>query len=287
MTAGCSPLPAGTLIERAIALLHTEPADSRVIGREVLGIPRAPDLVFERMAVALLQPDPRVRRLPDGRWDLVRDAANSPALRDCTFAVVDVETTGSRPAGPDRITEIAIVLVHGGSVTPVLDTLVNPERPIPPVVTRLTRITQADVRDKPVFAEIADEVTRELAGRVFVAHNVRFDWGFVAGGLRRTRDVVLDGPRICTVRLARRLIPGLKSRGLDSVARYFGVEIARRHRAGGDALATAEVLVRLLERAEERGVRTLRELQQLGPRQPRKRRRSRSGRSLPRSLEDA
>jgi DNA polymerase-3 subunit epsilon len=161
-----------------------------------------------------------------------------------------------------------------------LEALVNPERPIPQFVSSLTRITDEMVRDRPAFRDIADDVLAALAGRVFVAHNVRFDWGFLASEVRRARDLELEGPKLCTVRLARRLLPGLKSRGLDSVAAFLGVEITDRHRALGDALATAHILQHLLGLAEEQGALTLTDLRQLA-------RRSRRRKSaLPRSMEE-
>jgi DNA polymerase-3 subunit epsilon len=135
------------------------------------------------------------------------------------------------------------------------------------------------VAQQPTFADVADDVMGALAGRVFVAHNVRFDWLFVAREMRRCRDIVLDGPRLCTVQLSRRMVPGLGSRGLDNVARYFGVEIRGRHRAAGDAMATAAVLQHLIELARERGATTLDELRRLGER----RRHKRS--ALPRSMD--
>jgi DNA polymerase-3 subunit epsilon len=116
------------------------------------------------------------------------------------------------------------------------------------------------VRSQPTFREIADDVLGALAGRVFAAHNAQFDWRFLDTEVRRARDLRLEGPRVCTVKLARRLIPGLKNRGLDSVGRYFGVEIENRHRAGGDALGTARILLRLLERAAELGATTVDDL---------------------------
>jgi DNA polymerase-3 subunit epsilon len=122
------------------------------------------------------------------------------------------------------------------------------------------------VRDMPTFGEVADDVLNALAGRVFVAHNVQFDWRFLEVEVRRARDLRLDGPRVCTVKLARRLLPGLKHRGLDSVSRYFGVEIESRHRAGGDALATARILGRLLELAAEQGAQSLEDLTQVDAR---------------------
>lgn len=281
--------PTGTLIERALSYLDARPVPSEIIAAEVLGIERAPAVVSDRLATALLGADPRVRRLPDGRWDLVRTGRLAPRIEECTFAVVDVETTGSRASYSDRITEIAVVLLHDGRIEVALDTLVNPERPIPRIVTEITNIAAADVRDQPVFAEIADDVVSALSGRVFVAHNVRFDWAFVARSLKRCREVVLDGPRLCTVRLAKRLIPGLRSRGLDSLAHYFGIEIERRHRAGGDALATAMLLQRLLERARERGATTLRDLERMCQRRPvhkKAKRKRKTERSLPSLLDE-
>jgi len=272
-------------LERALAYLDDRPAPSDAITHDVLGIPRSPAVVAERLASALLGADPRIRRLPDGRWDLIRDSGASPGIEDCTYAVVDVETTGSRPRG-DRITEIAVVLLHRGQIEVALDMLVNPERPIPRIVTALTRITADDVRDKPVFEEIADDIIGALSGRVFVAHNSRFDWGFVSAGIKRSRDFVLDGPQLCTVRLAKRLIPGLKSRRLDSVAACLGVEITNRHRAGGDAMATAHVLSALLERAVDGGARTLRDLEKLCRPRQKKRRKRKSERALPSILDE-
>jgi DNA polymerase-3 subunit epsilon len=205
----------------------------------------------------------------------------SPELGQCAFAVVDVETTGSRASGGDRIIEIAVVAVIGGTAELAYHSLVDPGRPLPVVTTSLTRITSDMVRGQPAFADIADDVIASLAGRVFVAHNVRFDWRFVGWELRAARDLVLDGPRLCTVELARRLVPGLRSRGLDSLTAYFGVEIAQRHRAADDALATARILLRLLDLARERGAETLDDLRRLTKK---KRRRKRS--ALPRSMDE-
>src|SRR5690606_34998948 len=131
--------------------------------------------------------------------------------------VVDVETTGSRASLDDRITEIAVVVQQGHRREVVFESLVNPGRPIPPQVTAITGISDATVRGAPAFAEVADQVIAALSGRIFVAHNARFDWGFVGAELKRTRDVILDGPRLCTVRLSRRLVRGVTSCALDSM----------------------------------------------------------------------
>ena len=260
MTAGLEANPGGTVLDRALSYLTSGPTDSGRLARYVLGIPRASPFVADRLAVALLGADPRVNQLGDGRWILVSRPEQTPALKDCTFAVVDVETTGLRPAHGDRITEIAVAVVRGDGVELVLDTLVNPERVISTLVSRVTRITNQMVREQPAFREIADRVVAALAGRIFVAHNVGFDWRFVGAEVRRSRHLSIDGPRLCTAKLARRLIPGLKSRSLDSAAAYYGIPIENRHRAGSDAFATGRVLTHLLAAADERGIHTLHEL---------------------------
>jgi DNA polymerase-3 subunit epsilon len=244
----------------------------------VLGIPCAPGPVAERLAVALLAADPRVRQLTDGRWSLVAEACGSPLIEECAFAVVDVETTGMRAWGGDRITEIAVAVVHGARREIVFDSLINPERPIPSLVSSLTGITDAMVRRAPRFADVADTVLAMLGGRVFVAHNARFDWAFVGAELRRARDVALDGPRLCTVKLARRLVRGVRSCGLDNLTRFFGFENGARHRAAGDALVTAELLARLLCLARETGARTMQDLTAIETRPRKARRRKRAAR---------
>ena len=273
--------PSGTLVDRALEYLANGPADSAALAHDVIGLRQGPPLVADRVAVALLGADPRVRRLGDGRWALAQLSLGSPELSDCAFAVVDVETTGNSAGRGDRIVEIAVVAVTGEKTELIYNSLVNPERAIPRFTSALTRITQTMVRRQPTFGEIADDVMAVLAGRVFVAHNARFDWLFVGREMRSARDLVLHGPRLCTVDLTRRLVPGLRSRSLDSVANYFGVAITDRHRAAGDAVATASVLQRLLELAREQGARTLEDLSRLGRH---KRRRKKS--AQPRSMDD-
>jgi DNA polymerase-3 subunit epsilon len=257
---GVAAHPSRTLSDRVLERLGLGPQTSAALCDDVLGLAGAPTAVADRIVVALLGPDPRVRQLPDGRWSLVAEVQGSPLLDDCAFAVVDVETTGSRAGGGDRVTEVAVVVVQGARCEIVLDELVNPGRPVPAAVTMVTGITDAMVRAAPPFAELAERLLGALAGRVFVAHNARFDWAFLGAELRRARDLTLDGPRLCTVRLARRLVPGLPSCGLDTLTRWFGFENPARHRAGGDALVTARLLARLLGFAREHGARTLADL---------------------------
>jgi DNA polymerase-3 subunit epsilon len=272
---GLSAHPEGTLLDRVLETLREGPRAAATLCHRVLGLPGAQDAVCERIAIAMLGADPRVRQLADGRWGLVAEAQGSPLLEECAFAVVDVETTGMRAIGHDRITEIAVVVVHGGRREVVLDSLVNPGRSIPPAICAITNITNDMVRDAPTFAEMADRVLAALAGRVFVAHNARFDWNFVNAEVRRARDLALDGPQLCTVRLARRLVTGVRSCGLDNLTQYFGFANRARHRAAGDALVTADLLERLLRLAREDGARTLQDLTAIASRRIRRVRRKR------------
>jgi len=270
---GTSAYPDSTLLERVLAQLRLAPRTPSILCHEVLGLLGAPAAICDRVAIALLGADPRVRQLEDGRWGLVPEAQGSPLLDDCAFAVVDVETTGMRAGYGDRITEIAVAVLHGERREIVFESLVNPERPIPRAICSITNITNEMVRTAPRFSEVAERLLAALAGRVFVAHNARFDWNFVSAELRRSRDLTLDGTRFCTVRLARRLVKGVRSCGLDNLCRFFGFHNEARHRAAGDALVTAELLCRLLSLAREEGARTLQDLMVIEARRSRARRR--------------
>lgn len=254
---------ASPLVTRALDELEGGPLPSGELARKVLGVKSAPAGMAEELIRELLDGHPRATRGRDGRWHLAGRAADAPmgAPSALDYVVVDVETTGGSPRRGDRITEIAAVEVSDGRVVGEFSSLVNPGRPIPPWITRLTGISQEMVDDAPPFSEVAGLVQERLEGRIFVAHNVPFDWRFVTAEMRRARSVTPVGPRLCTLRLARKALPGLRRKGLDSVARYFGVELADRHRAAGDALATADVLLRLLSEVDRRGIQDWRHLE--------------------------
>jgi DNA polymerase-3 subunit epsilon len=158
----------------------------------------------------------------------------APAL-----AFVDLETTGTAAAG-DAITEVGIVRVDAdpdGLDAPVVtewSTLVNPGRPIPPEIQALTGITNAMVRDAPSFADVADEVAARTAGALFVAHNARFDYGFLKHSFARL-ERTFTARVLCTVRLSRRLFPDEPRHNLDSVIARHRLPLEGRHRALGDA----------------------------------------------------
>jgi DNA polymerase-3 subunit epsilon len=241
-----------------VSFLQHGPAGSLTIVRDVLGITHANRHTADRIAAALLAPDSRFHRTPDGRWTLATPPVEaSPAFDACRWAVVDVETTGVRAFRGDRIMEIAVVLLDG---TVAFHSLVNPGIPIPQFVAGLTGIDARMVRGAPPFEAIVEQLLAALEGCVFVAHNARFDWAFVSTEIERATGLLLQGPRVCTVRLARKLLPDLPRRNLDTVSYHFGIEIEGRHRATGDAVAAAQCLRRLLKLAEGNGAVCLADL---------------------------
>jgi DNA polymerase-3 subunit epsilon len=199
---------------------------------------------------------------------------------------VDVETTGISAWAGDRVTEVAAVFVKSGIVEEAFHSLVNPGRPIPPFITGLTGIDDAMVRDAPRFGDIAGALAQHLVGRVFVAHNARFDWNFLSAEYDRVASAPLDSltsDLLCTVRLARRFLAHLPRRNLDAVAHHYGVTIDGRHRAMGDARATAQVLAGLLKDAERSGLYTWEALDEVMSRTTSKARTRRS--ALPRGTD--
>jgi DNA polymerase-3 subunit epsilon len=301
LTRGLYSEPEDTLLTtRAADYLSRGPADVVDLIGHICSLPGAPRIVAEHMAHAMFAGRPQFVRKADGKWTLAeltaqpyaadmkpgksaRTGIPDEALHELSYVVVDTETTGGRSWLNDRITEIAAVVVRGSEIVEVYETLVNPQRAIPPFITALTNITWDMVKDAPTFEHVAPEVMRVLEGNVFVAHNATFDWRFLTAELTRATGRQLRGRRLCTVKMARKILPQLPRRSLDHVARYYGITISNRHRAGGDAIATAKCLIRMVSDLTDRGCGTWGELQTLLRTQPgRRKKRRHSG--LPTSV---
>jgi DNA polymerase III epsilon subunit family exonuclease len=305
------------LTARAADFLAAGPADPQSLISYVCQLPGAPSNVAEHMAAALFAGHKKFLRQADGRWALrdslvpsvlpsvsegsritgegpatptgqqiPRPARNDTALHREPFVVVDVETTGTRPWAGDRVTEVAVVRVQNGVATTVFDTLINPDRPIPPAIVAITNITWEMVKDAPRFADVCDQLLGVLEGNTFVAHNAGFDWRFLSSEIERATRRTLEGRKLCTVRLARRLVPQLRRRNLDSLATFYGIDNAARHRAGGDAVATAHILLRLLDAAHERGCVTIDDLERLMNSRSARAKRARRPPALPHAARD-
>ena len=160
------------------------------------------------------------------------------------YAIVDIETTGGH-AHTHGITEIAIIIHDGTQIIDQYETLINPFQEIPIFIQGLTGITDEMVKNAPSFKEVAPIIFSLLDQKIFVAHNVNFDYSFVHQHLKN-ENFLLDSKKLCTVRLARKIFPGLPSYSLGKLTRSFDIKIENRHRAGGDAFATATLFKMML-----------------------------------------
>ena len=161
------------------------------------------------------------------------------------YAIVDIETTGGHAAS-NGITEISIYLHDGDKIVGHFETLINPGLHIPAFITGLTGISNEMVRRAPAFSEVAERIFTLLQDNVFVAHNVNFDYSFIKHELSRC-GYELDTKKLCTVRLSRKVFPGLTSYSLGKICGYLDIHIEDRHRAGGDARATVTLLEKLIQ----------------------------------------
>lgn len=165
-------------------------------------------------------------------------------LQDARFCVIDVETTGL-VAARDRITEIAAVRIENLRIdSNVFTSLINPERPVPGLITELTGISDEMLRGAPFFADVAEELMAYIEGCYIVAHNASFDMGFLHAEFLRSGLPFSPPASLDTVTLARRVLPGLAQYKLASLCHHLHIKPGM-HRAVGDALATAELFIRL------------------------------------------
>jgi DNA polymerase-3 subunit epsilon len=160
------------------------------------------------------------------------------------YAILDIETTGLS-ASFEKITEIAVFIHDGDNVVHEFSSLVNPERVIPTFITRLTGIDNAMVENAPKFYEIAKELIEMMQDKIIVAHNAHFDYSFIKQEFK-SLGYNFNRSRLCTVRLARRILPGHRSYSLGNICRDLNIKIEGRHRAAGDALATVKLFETLL-----------------------------------------
>ncbi|MSR22278.1 MAG: hypothetical protein EXR92_01845 [Gemmatimonadetes bacterium] len=246
-----------SLREEARRILADGPAHTLDVARGVLGLTGHPGAA-SRSVFTLLGNDDGFRVDPAGVWTLDPEARlPGVPLSAVGWTVVDVETTGGAWDRGDRVIEVGVVHVDGGVIGDAFETLVNPMRRIPLRIQEFTGITDPMVAGAPPFEGVAGALAERLEGRVFVAHNARFDWAFLREELLAATGDVPEVEQLCTVRLGRLLVPSLRRHGLDSLASHFGIPIVNRHRALGDAMATARLLLHLLRAAEERDIRDL------------------------------
>jgi len=204
------------------------------------------DELAGKLVFDLIGNDRRFKLIENNTVELLQDDSHSRLLKDLDFVVVDVEATGAKTP-PNRLIELGAYRIRGGRVVDKFVTLVNPEIPIPRFVATLTGISNDMVRDAPVFADVAPKWLDFVSDSVLVAHNAPFDTSFLNHEISRVYPGNrMINPHLCTVRLSRRALPDISNHRLETIASHFSIPIASRHRAGSDALATAEIFLLLL-----------------------------------------
>jgi DNA polymerase-3 subunit alpha (Gram-positive type) len=206
----------------------------------------------------LIRNDRRFKICDNNTVELLQDDWQARLLKELEFVVVDVEATGAKTP-PNRLIELGAYRIRNGAIVDKFISLVNPEIPIPRFVASLTGISNEMVRRAPVFADVAPKWLDFVSDSVLVAHNAPFDTSFLNHEISRVYPGHrMVNPHLCTVELSRRLLPNIPNHRLDTIANHFSIPIASRHRAGSDALATAEIFIHLLAKLdEEHGVKDL------------------------------
>jgi DNA polymerase III subunit epsilon len=271
MTHGKDSTNFPALLPRLRARLEaaSRPVPLATLGRELFFASHASPEMLHRLLAPLLKQLPEARLLADDSvgWMVAESpfvVGESQPLKGTRFVVIDLETTGGS-ATEARVTEIALYAIENERIVGEFSSLINPRTVIPDFIVRLTGITNEMVASAPPFPDVAEAVRAFIGDGVLVAHNVGFDAGFLAMELNRQEvGATLANKTLCTVRLARHLAPGLDNYRLHTVADHFGIEIVNRHRAGGDALATAKIFLKMLDVLDELGVRTVSAARHLG-----------------------
>jgi len=278
----------GHLAQRAVAFVAAAggaaPEDALI--SHVFGGAGSPAL-WRPLLRQILGTDDGLSLGANGYWMATRERSTEIGAGLDDFVALDVETTGLRPL-QQRVIEVAAIRFHGGVETGRLETLINPGRPVPAYVSQLTGISAPLLVDAPAFAAVADGLLDMLGSSLIVGHNVDFDISFVNAELKRSGRPPLVNERLDTLRLASRIVAGLRKPNLESVGRALGLLPDQRkfHRAGADAELTARVARRLVEQAFQEGITSLDDVRSMsaGGVSQRGRRGERSRAPLDRSL---
>ena len=258
-TSAFARMPSAGAKEKLYAFLQERPAGAdaaELIGLLFKGVGSDPEL-GARLIHGLIGADPNfLFDAESGLWSLAASTSLRIPLDEARFVVVDLETTGGRPAA-GSIIEIGACAMQGGRITATFASLVRPRMAIPRFITGLTSITNEMVRDAPPIETVLPAFRDFLGNAVMVAHNAPFDFSFLDFEFRRLFGLGLRNPVLCTLRLSRRFLPSLKRRRLDALAEHFGLSTEGRHRGLGDARMAAELLAIFLDLAAKAGLNRL------------------------------
>jgi DNA polymerase III epsilon subunit family exonuclease len=250
------------LVQETVELLRAcgGSAPTIDVADAILQIANLDETLAIKLVEELIRDDCRLSLNNGKTVELKDNNHDARILAQSDYVVVDLETTGAK-APPCRITEIGAYKISRGRIVAEYETLINPQTNIPPFIVALTGITNDMVKDAPLFSDTLNDWLDFVDDAVIVAHNTAFDIrflnheiGLIYPGLR------MANPHLCTVKLSRRLLPDLENHKLHTVAEYFSIPISNRHRAAGDALATAEMFLKMLDQLQEKGIRSLADL---------------------------
>ena len=242
-----------TLVQETIELLRDcgGRANAAEIVDAVFKVSHIDEELAGLLVADLVKGDRRFKIIDSKTIALQEDDVETRLLNDLDFVVVDLEATGAKMP-PNRVIELGAYRIRNGRIVDNFLTLVNPEIPIPRFVISLTGITNEMVKSAPVFADVAPRWLDFVSDAVLIAHNAPFDTSFLNHEISRVYPGHrMVNPHLCTVRLSRRALPDLSNHRLETIASHFSIPIASRHRAGSDALATAEIFILLLTELEE------------------------------------
>ncbi len=250
----------GLLLRRAHELLESigQPASETLLIQHLFGATAgasSTSAVWTMLLRQTLRSSTLFEQVDEHEWSLSAWRSTQMLLSELEFVVLDTETTGLRP-GPDRVIEIAGIRLRSGEVLDSFQSLVNPQRRLPPFIVQFTGITQQMIASAPIAENILPDFLRFIEGAILVGHNIGFDIGFLSHEAQLLGYAFpIDG--LDTIPLARRFLPGLRRFKLDVVAEHLKIPAMQRHRAMGDARVTAAIFIKLLDLAREQGIHTL------------------------------
>lgn len=209
-----------------------------------------------------LQQDQRFISDKNNSWSIapLEQFVKDQALEDVNFIITDIETTGSIQ-GKDRIIDLAAQKIRAGEIVDSFEQLINPEQKISYTISRITGISNETVQNAPTIEEILQKYTQFFDNGIFVAHNSDFDYRFIRAEQDRLNIQPFKTPiDICTYRIAKKLLPNLKTCGISGLAKHFGYEMNGRHRALPDVEATSFFFKHFTTQLEKLNISTLHHL---------------------------
>ena len=191
--------------------------------------------------------------------------ARGDSLESLSYVILDIETTGLEPT-LEEITEVGAIKTKGPELQNMFSSLIKPNKSISPEITRITGIDDEMVKDAPTAQKVLSKFHEFIGESILVAHNASFDMGFIKHHLKQLNNLEINNSIVCTVKIARYLLPNLHNHKLHTVGSHFGFEIKNRHRAMGDAELTYQIWTKFIDLLKEKGINNKHDLDALAAR---------------------